>query len=62
VKKILWYIKGTLNLGLCYAYGETSELVGYSDSDWGGDQDERKSTTGYIFYLESTVFLWTSKK
>jgi len=31
-RKILRYIKGTLNLGLFYAYGETSELVGYSDS------------------------------
>jgi len=61
-KRILRYIKGTLNLGLCYAYGKTSELVGYSDSDCGGDQDERKSTTSYVFYLESTAFSWTSKK
>ena len=61
-KRILRYIKGTLNLDLFYAYGETAELVGYSDSDWGGDQDERKSTTGYVFYLGSTAFSWTSKK
>jgi len=47
---------------LFYTYGETAELVGYSDSDWGGDQDERKSTTGYVFYLGSTAFSWTSKK
>ena len=32
-KRILRYIKGTLNLGPYYAYGETTELVGYSDSD-----------------------------
>ncbi|KAM2111637.1 hypothetical protein ACFX1R_014233 [Malus domestica] len=32
------------------------------DSDWGGDQDERKSTTGYVFFLGSTTFSWTSKK
>ena len=44
-RRILRYIKDTLNLGLFYTYGETAELVGYSDSDWGGDQDERKSTT-----------------
>ena len=55
-KRILWYIEGTLNLGLCYVYVETSELVGYSDSDWGGNQDERKSITGYVFYLGSTLF------
>ena len=61
-KRILRYIKGTLNLGLCYAYGKTSELVDYLDSDCGGDQDERKCTTGYVFYLRSTAFSWTSKK
>ena len=41
-KRILRYIKGTLNLDISYAYGETVKLVGYLDSDWGGDQDERK--------------------
>ncbi|XP_020266633.1 uncharacterized protein LOC109842135 [Asparagus officinalis] len=61
-KRILRYIKGTLSLGLFYAYDENAQLVCYSDSDWGGDQDERKSTTGYVFYLGSTAFSWTSKK
>jgi hypothetical protein len=61
-KRILRYIKGTLNFGLFYTYGESADLVGYSDSDWGGDQDERKSTTGHVFYLGSTAFSWTSKK
>ena len=55
-KRILRYIKGTLNRDLFYTNGETTELVSYSDSDWGGDQDERKSITGYVFYLGSTVF------
>ncbi|KAL5839330.1 hypothetical protein ACOSQ4_011938 [Xanthoceras sorbifolium] len=36
--------------------------MGYSDSDWGRDPEERKSTTGYVFYLGSTAFTWTSKK
>ena len=62
VKRVLRYIKGTLKLSLFYTYGETTELVGYSDSDWGGDQDERKSTTDYVFYLGSTAFSWISKK
>jgi hypothetical protein len=38
-KRILMYIKGTLNFGLFYTYGESADFVGYSDSDWGGDQD-----------------------
>ncbi|KAM1936926.1 hypothetical protein ACFX15_014142 [Malus domestica] len=61
-KRILRYIRGTLNYGLFYNFGEDAKLFGYSDSDWGGDQDERKSTTGYVFFLGSTVFSWTSKK
>ena len=61
-KRILRCIKGTLNLDIFYTYGETAKLVGYSNSDWGGDQDERKSTTGYVVYLESIAFSWTSKK
>ncbi|XP_020271086.1 uncharacterized protein LOC109846275 [Asparagus officinalis] len=61
-KRILRYIKGTLNLGLFYIYDENAQLVGYSDGDWGDDQDERKSTTCYVFYLGSTAFSWTSKK
>ena len=61
-KRIVRYIKGALNLDLFNTYGETVELVDYSDSDWEADQDERKSITGYVFYLGSTAFSWTSKK
>ena len=61
-KRILRYIKGTKDLGLFYGYGNEAKLYGHSDSDWGGDQDERKSTTGYVFYLGPTAFTWASKK
>jgi len=61
-KSILRYIKCTLNLDIFYTYGETAELIGYSNSDWGGDHDERKNTTGYVFYLGSTAFSLISKK
>ncbi|KAM2249834.1 hypothetical protein ACFXTI_004418 [Malus domestica] len=54
-KRILRYIRGTLNYGLFYNFGEDAKLFGYSNSDWGGDQDERKSTTGYVFFLGSTA-------
>ena len=55
-KRILRYIKGTVNFGLLYSYNNDATLYGHSDSDWGGDQDERKSTTKYVFYLGSTAF------
>jgi len=61
-KRILRYVKGTLNFGLYYTYGETFELKGYSDSDWGRDPVEKKSTTGYVFFGSSTAFSWSSKK
>jgi hypothetical protein len=61
-KRILRYIKGTLNFGLFYVYGDEAKLVGYSDSDWRCDQEERKSTTGYVLYFSLTTFFWTSKK
>ncbi|KAK2974052.1 hypothetical protein RJ640_006244 [Escallonia rubra] len=38
------------------------ELAGYSDSDWVGSCDDRKSTTGFVFYLGETAFTWSSKK
>lgn len=54
-KRILRYIKGTLNLGLFYTYGDEVQLVGYSDSDWGSDQDEREKillTMCFILVLQ----------
>ncbi|KAE8671999.1 hypothetical protein F3Y22_tig00111877pilonHSYRG00324 [Hibiscus syriacus] len=38
------------------------KLVGYSDSDWGGDIDNRRSTTGFVFFMGDTAFTWMSKK
>lgn len=61
-KRVLRYVKGILYFGLFYAYGENSKLMGYSNSDWGRDPEERKSTIGYVFYFGSTAFTWTSKK
>ena len=61
-KRILRYVKGSMNLGLRYVYGERFELIGYSDSDLGRDPIERKSTIGYVFFGASTTFSWTSKK
>ncbi|KAH9657526.1 hypothetical protein KPL70_023114 [Citrus sinensis] len=37
-------------------------LVGYSDSDWGGDVDDRKSITGFVFFMGDTTFTWMSNK
>jgi len=61
-KRILHYVKGTIDFGILYPSSSEFKLVGYSDSDWGGDVDDRKSTTGFIFYLGSLAFTRSSKK
>jgi transposase InsO family protein len=62
VNHILRYVRGTLDFGLCFKRGEDSVLTGYSDADWAGDRDDRKSTTGYVFMLGSTPITWRSQK
>ena len=51
-----------MDFSLLYYYNNDATLYGYLDSDWGGDQDERKNTTRYVFYLGSTTFTWMFKK
>ncbi|KAG6466231.1 hypothetical protein ZIOFF_075949 [Zingiber officinale] len=61
-KRILRYIKGTIDFGLLYSTSNHFKLEGYSDSDWGGDIDDRKSTTGFVFFMGDTTFTWMPKK
>ncbi|XP_052874589.1 secreted RxLR effector protein 161-like [Gossypium arboreum] len=61
-KKILWYLKGMANFGLFYKKGEKTNLFGFTDSDYAGNFDYRKSTSGYAFMLGTGVVSWSSKK
>ncbi|XP_060216930.1 secreted RxLR effector protein 161-like [Lycium barbarum] len=61
-KRILRYIQGTQSDGIFYSKTNDSSLVGFTDSDWAGDMMQRKSTSGYAFYLGSGVSSWSSKK
>jgi hypothetical protein len=45
VKRILRYLKGTPSLGLLYVKNDSKNVVGYSDADWGGDQNYSRSTS-----------------
>ena len=51
-----------MSLGLLYLKTEDYKLIGYSDSDWCGDIDDRKSTSGYVFFIGNTTFTWLSIK
>ena len=46
VKKALRYVQGTKGLMLTYRRSDTLEIEGYSDADFAGDIDDRKSTSG----------------
>ncbi|KAL4014421.1 hypothetical protein IC575_026623 [Cucumis melo] len=61
-KRILRYIKGTPDLGMLYQRRRKLNLVGFSDSDYAGDLNDRKSISGYVFMLGSGVISWSSKK
>ena len=52
VKRIFRYLRGTSDLTLRYQRQEDGSLVGYSDADWAGDCDDRRSTTGNVFLME----------
>jgi len=60
VKRILHYLKGTIDWELVYR-GPLEDLVGYTDSNWAGDTATRHSTAGYIFNLGSAAVSWSSK-
>ena len=60
-KRVLRYIKGTLNCGIWYGRKEV-KLEGYVDSDWAGCEDDSKSTTGFVFSFGSGAFCWSSTK
>jgi len=61
VKRILRYLKGALNYELVFK-GSTSPLVGYTDADWAGDKNTRRSTSGYTFNIGSGAISWSSKR
>jgi len=55
------YLRGITDLVLCYQEGDL-KLRGYSNAVWGGDLDESRSTSGYVFTLSGGAISWCSKK
>ncbi|KAL5499747.1 hypothetical protein EMCRGX_G011207 [Ephydatia muelleri] len=62
VKRILRYLKGTINLGLKFEKTADSSIIGFSDADWAGDLDNRHSTSGNLFVMSGGAISWLSKK
>ena len=64
VKHVVKYLSGTENLGIRYggpANQRTPELHGYVDANWGDNKDTRRSTSGYVFFLNGGPVSWCSK-
>ncbi|KAM3317911.1 hypothetical protein ACQJBY_035560 [Aegilops geniculata] len=62
VKRILRYIRGTTAMGLTLTASPDTSLVAYSDADWAGCPDTRRSTSGYCIYLGPSLISWSSKR
>lgn len=61
-KRILRYLKETKHLGLIFRQSDTHELVGYSDADWAGDHQTRRSVSGFVAFYGGNPIAWHSRK
>ena len=65
-KRILRYLQGSSEYGLQYNRNKNEDgkitISAYSDSDWGGDSEDRKSTTGYVVFINNNLVSWSTKK
>ena len=61
-KRVLRYLKGTTEFGIFYKKGGDDELAAYTNSDYAGDLEDRKSTSDYVFLLSSGAVSWSLRK
>jgi hypothetical protein len=62
LRRILRYIQGTCHYGLHLSSSSTTSLISYTDADWGGCPDTRRSTSGYCVFLGDNLISWSSKR
>ena len=55
LKRIIKYVKTTVNFGMWYSKDTNTILAGYSDADWAGNANDRKSTSGGCFYVSNNL-------
>jgi len=58
-KRVLRYLKETINFGIEYTNACNVELIGHFDSDWARNPDDRKSTIGYVFNTGPGAISWS---
>ena len=62
IKRIIKYVSGTCDFGFFYSKESNVSLAGYSDVDWAGNANDRKSTNRGCFYVGTNLVAWMSKK
>ena len=63
LKRVLRYLRGTIGYGLVYLKGQSkARLAGYSVRDFAGDEQDQKSTSGQVFFLDDMLISWASQK
>ena len=62
LKRILRYIRGTVDYGTHLQKSSLDSMLSYTDADWGGCPDTRRSTSGYCVFLGDNLISWSSKR
>jgi hypothetical protein len=62
IKRIFRYLQGTLQMKLQFGATPSKEVFGYCDVDWGGDLEDRRSTTRFVFMIGGGAISWSSKR
>ncbi len=60
IKRIFRYLQGTLQMKLQFGAIPSKEVLGYCNADWGGDLEDRRSTTGFVFMIGVLEILFVS--
>jgi hypothetical protein len=61
-KRILRYVKNTLQLGTTFRSSSSTMLSDFSDADWAGCLDDRRSTRGFSIFVGHNLVSWSAKK
>ena len=62
VKRILRYLRGTISVGLRLSKCESVLVSAFSDADWAGCPDDRRSTCGFAVFFGSNLISWNARK
>jgi hypothetical protein len=62
ITQVLGYLKGREDHGITYTKMHDTSVTGFSDADWAGCQDGRRSTSGWVFIMAGAPVSWCSNR